>query len=135
MRSNARGRGSFVREVESSVRVIKPLSTKPLVMGNPKLIHWVIRTNVEDVRQCYETRLKEHPGTSGKVKVKFVISATGGVAESKAVQTTTNDGPLDECIVAAVRTWMFPKPKGGGTVIVTYPFVFRQQPEGQTPKT
>jgi hypothetical protein len=25
-----------------------------------------------------------------------------------------------------VHTWIFPKPKGGGVVIVTYPFVFNQ---------
>ncbi len=28
-----------------------------------------------------------------------------------------------------VLTWIFPKPKGGGVAVVTYPFVFKQAGE------
>jgi hypothetical protein len=31
--------------------------------------------------------------------------------------------------VSKVKTWTFPKPKGDGVVIVTYPFLFK--PAGQ----
>jgi hypothetical protein len=30
---------------------------------------------------------------------------------------------VENCIVQAVRRWEFPKPLGGGIVIVSYPFV------------
>jgi hypothetical protein len=33
---------------------------------------------------------------------------------------------LESCVAGRVRTWQFPKPKGGGVVIVTYPFIFAQ---------
>jgi hypothetical protein len=33
------------------------------------------------------------------------------------------DSNVGSCIASAVRRWQFPKPPGGGTVIVTYPFV------------
>jgi hypothetical protein len=33
------------------------------------------------------------------------------------------NGPVENCIVQAVRRWEFPKPLGGGIVIASYPFV------------
>ena len=33
---------------------------------------------------------------------------------------------VERCIGAKIRTWKFPKPKGGGIVIVRYPFVFKR---------
>jgi hypothetical protein len=36
---------------------------------------------------------------------------------------------LDKCIAGRVLTWVFPKPKGGGVAVVTYPFVFKQAGE------
>ena len=45
------------------------------------------------------------------------------------VSTTTNTPELEKCIAGRVRTWVFPKPKGGGVVVVTYPFMFKQAGE------
>jgi hypothetical protein len=36
-----------------------------------------------------------------------------------------NNVPAEQCIAAAVRRWEFPKPQGGGIVVVTYPFVLK----------
>jgi len=33
------------------------------------------------------------------------------------------DAGVGNCIAQAVKRWQFPKPEGGGSVIVTYPFV------------
>jgi hypothetical protein len=32
---------------------------------------------------------------------------------------------VEQCLSRKIRSWSFPKPKGGGHVIVNYPFVFR----------
>jgi hypothetical protein len=45
------------------------------------------------------------------------------VVSSSVAQSTTNNGTVDQCIAGAVRRWEFPKPQGGGIVIVSYPFV------------
>ena len=37
-----------------------------------------------------------------------------------------NNAELETCVAGRVRTWVFPKPKGGGVVVVTYPFIFQQ---------
>jgi hypothetical protein len=29
-----------------------------------------------------------------------------------------------DCVLARVRRWRFPEPKGGGEVVVTYPWIF-----------
>jgi outer membrane biosynthesis protein TonB len=56
------------------------------------------------------------------VTINFVIAGTGKVA-SAVVQESTIDNPtVANCIAKAVKRWKFPKPRGGGNVIVTYPF-------------
>jgi outer membrane biosynthesis protein TonB len=61
--------------------------------------------------------------------VKFVISASGSVASSSVASADTNNAELETCVAGRVRTWLFPKPKGGGVVIVTYPFIFKKSGE------
>jgi hypothetical protein len=35
-----------------------------------------------------------------------------------------NDLKVDHCVCREIRSWEFPKPLGGGIVIVSYPFNF-----------
>jgi hypothetical protein len=44
---------------------------------------------------------------------------------SKVGSSTLKNAKVETCIAQAVRRWLFPKPKGGGIVIVSYPFVLR----------
>jgi outer membrane biosynthesis protein TonB len=59
------------------------------------------------------------------VTIQFTIAHTGIVAVSKVQKSTMGSPPVETCIARAVRRWKFPKPKGGGIVIVSYPFVLR----------
>lgn len=106
-------------------------SSDPVVEGSldKELIRKVIHSHASQIRFCYESELIKNPKLAGKVAVKFVITATGGVATSAVVQTTSGDSMLDECVSGRVRTWQFPKPKGGGVVVVTYPFIFKASGE------
>ena len=91
------------------------------------LIHKVVRANRGQVRWCHEYQLQEFPSLQGRVTVKFVIAPTGTVATSTVAQSTVNNSALEACLAGRVRTWKFPKPKGGGVVIVTYPFDFARK--------
>jgi hypothetical protein len=52
------------------------------------------------------------------------------VAQAQVAEgSTLNEPRLSECIRVRVRGWKFPSPKGGGNVIVTYPFLFK--PSGE----
>lgn len=106
-------------------------SSEPMVMGSldKELIRQVIHRNRGQIRYCYESQLTRYPKLSGKVAVKFVITASGSVASSTVAQSTANNAELETCVAGRVRTWQFPKPKGGGVVIVTYPFLFK--PSGE----
>jgi hypothetical protein len=41
--------------------------------------------------------------------------------------TGTAPGSLRACLEEKVMRWRFPAPRGGGVVIVRYPFVFRAE--------
>ncbi|RKH44033.1 TonB family protein [Corallococcus sicarius] len=98
------------------------------VMGSldKELIRQVIQRNRGQIRYCYESLLNRFPKLGGKVSVKFIISATGSVATSNVAQSTAGNSDLETCVAGRVRIWKFPEPKGGGSVIVTYPFIFKQ---------
>ncbi|MCE9668256.1 adventurous gliding motility protein GltG [Myxococcus stipitatus] len=106
-------------------------SSDPEVMGSldKELIRKVIQMNRGQIRFCYESLLNRFPKLGGKVSVKFVITANGSVASSSVAQSTAGNAELETCVAGRVRTWKFPEPKGGGVVVVTYPFIFKQSGE------
>lgn len=100
----------------------------PVIMGSldKEIIRRVIRENIAQIRYCYERELTRNPGLYGKIMVKFIIAATGRVSNASVQQTTMKNATVESCITRKVRGWRFPKPKGGGIVIVSYPFIFKQ---------
>jgi hypothetical protein len=87
------------------------------------LIRRVVRAHINEVRYCYNQGLAKDPNMKGRVAVQFTIGATGKVPSSIVSETDIKNSSVTNCIAQAVRRWSFPKPQGGGTVIVTYPFV------------
>ncbi|MBS1151736.1 MAG: domain/TonB protein [Myxococcaceae bacterium] len=87
-----------------------------------ELIRKVVLSNQAQVRACYEKVLAGFPKLDGKVSLKFSISADGSVRS--AVAESTSNLELSGCISDRVKTWVFPKPREGGVVVVTYPFTF-----------
>ncbi|MFN2547294.1 MAG: AgmX/PglI C-terminal domain-containing protein [Myxococcales bacterium] len=94
-----------------------------------EVINRVIQKHMNEIKYCYEKELTKDPGLYGKITVLFMIEGTGRVGEALVQQTTMASEPVESCIVNHVRRWMFPSPQGGGTVQVTYPYVFK--PSGQ----
>jgi len=35
-----------------------------------------------------------------------------------------NNASVETCVTRRIAQWIFPKPKGGGMVVVKYPFIF-----------
>ena len=84
-----------------------------------------IRRNLVHIRDCYVKELKNNPKIAGRVLINFIISASGDVSSSKVQRTTLNNAELENCVAEQVKKIKFPKPKGGGIVIVNYPFTFK----------
>ncbi len=84
----------------------------------------VIRRNLARFKYCYEKQLNANPNLSGKISVYFTIAPTGAVAQASVRETSMNDQNVESCVLTVMRSLKFPKPRGGGIVVVTYPFVF-----------
>jgi TonB family protein len=89
------------------------------------VIDRIIRRHYNEVKYCYEKELTKDRGLYGKVTVVFVIDGTGKVADALIRQSTMGSEAVEGCIASHVRRWAFPAPEGGGTVQVTYPYVFK----------
>jgi hypothetical protein len=90
-----------------------------------EIIRRIIRRHINEVKFCYEKELQQHPDLYGRVIIQFTIAGTGGVVASVVQQSTMGNPTVEQCIAGAVRRWEFPKPQGGGVVIVSYPFVLK----------
>jgi len=88
-----------------------------------EIIRRIIRRHINEVKYCYEQELTKKPELGGRIMVQFTIAASGQVIASVLQNSTMGNAKVENCTVQAVRRWEFPKPLGGGIVIVSYPFV------------
>ncbi|NJL25457.1 MAG: AgmX/PglI C-terminal domain-containing protein [Calothrix sp. SM1_5_4] len=85
----------------------------------------VIRSQLGQIRYCYERQLSASPDLYGKIMVKFTIGGTGSVVAQAIGNTSLNNAMVEGCILRRIAGWQFPTPKGGTNVLVTYPFLFK----------
>lgn len=100
---------------------------RPVIMGSlsMEIIRRVIRSHRDQIKYCYSKELTRNPNLAGKVSVKFTISPKGYVQQANVSNTTLRNASVERCICQKIRTWKFPEPKGGGIVIVNYPFILK----------
>jgi len=128
-KGSGRGRGGY-GEVDLGGRGKDETRFVPgrtiVVGGLPReVINRIIQRHYNEIKYCYEKELAKDPGLYGKVTVLFVIDGNGRVGDALIQQTTMSSEPVESCIINHVKRWQFPKPAGGGTVQVTYPYVFK----------
>lgn len=117
------GRGKdTVRVVPGKTTVVGSLSREE--------IERVIKRHENEILFCYKTELNKDPNLFGKVAVNFTIDAAGGIADAQIAQTTMNNNNVEQCMLSRVRRWKFPEPKGGGVVVVTYPWILQNSNGG-----
>jgi len=121
-----RGHGDF--NLGAGGKSEEAVSTGKLVMvgGLDKdVVARVIKRYWAQIKYCYEKELSKNPNLYGKIAVKFTISGNGSVADAEIEQTEMNNAAVEDCIIRNIKRWMFPAPKGGGIVVVRYPFIFK----------
>lgn len=89
------------------------------------LIAAVVQSNIGQIKHCYERQLIVDPNIFGKVVASWTIDKDGAVSTSGIKKTTMNNKTVENCIAGKIKNWTFPKPKGGGQVLVSYPFLFK----------
>jgi hypothetical protein len=96
--------------------------TGPSQALDPAIIRRLIRRNINKIQYCYEQELVAQPGLEGRVNVRFSIGADGKVTQS----TGSGMPPVDACVAGVIAAIEFPRPTGGGVVMVNYPFIFKE---------
>jgi len=118
-----KGGGDFGAKGEGGIGTV---GGDPIILGalDRSLIDEVIKRNMNQIRYCYQRELTKNPALGGKVVIKFTIAKDGTVSAASTKTTTMNSPPAESCIVGRFLRMQFPQPKGGGIVIVSYPFIF-----------
>lgn len=101
-----------------------------LVMGSldRSVIQRVIQQNKARIRYAYERELTKNPNLAGKIVVKFTVGPEGKVTAAQIASSTVNDAVVEEQVLRVIRSLQFPKIPGGGSLQVTYPFIFSTTP-------
>lgn len=77
-----------------------------------------------DLRACYDARLKLKPGLAGTLTLALVVEPTGAVRSVEIKEDTLRDEQVGACVLARSKRLVFPAPKHGGEVDVTFPIKF-----------
>ncbi len=87
-------------------------------------INRVVRRHMAQIKHCYEKELNKSPKLQGKLLGSWTISAAGSVSKASMKQNTMGNKNVGRCVTSIIKRMRFPKPRGGGVVYVSYPFVF-----------
>lgn len=85
----------------------------------------VVRENLSQIRFCYNRGLRSNPSLQGKVVTGFTIGGNGSVVQSRIKTSTLSESTVENCIRERITSWKFPQPRGGGQVVVSYPFLLK----------
>ena len=103
-------------------------SGRPLITGSldKEIIRRIVREHQGEIRYCYTRELTRNTGLGGKIIMKWVISGSGKVVKASVAENQMGSNAVGSCLASRIKRWRFPKPKGGGIVVVSYPFVFKR---------
>lgn len=87
----------------------------------------IMKKHYNQIRYCYQKELNRNPNLYGKITVRFIIGATGGVRSSVVKLSTMKNSNVEQCVNSVIRHIVFPAPNCGGQVHVSYPFVFNSE--------
>ncbi len=121
--SGGSGGGNFGSKGEGGIGSMGP---DPVIVGalDKFLIDAVIKRNMNQIRYCYQREITKNPALGGKITVKFVIAKDGTVSSATTEASTMGSPAVEACINGRFMRFAFPEPRGGGIVIVSYPFEF-----------
>jgi hypothetical protein len=89
----------------------------------PEVIQRIVRQNYGRFRLCYEGGLRNNPGLTGRVSVRFVIGRDGAVSQVGNAGSDLPSPDVVQCVSNSFYGLSFPQPEGG-LVTVVYPIMF-----------
>ncbi len=103
-----------------------------------RTIQNVIKQDADKINECFEKEITAIPNVAGDIvyEMAWTISGNGEVIDSFFDKAYfKDDGPrtpademynedVEKCLLDIINHWKFPAPKGGGKVMIHYPFVY-----------
>ena len=83
-----------------------------------------VRTHVAAIQQCYERAKMDDQSLAGAMTVRITIAPDGAVTAAQVTKSTIGSPVVERCVTAEISRWQLPKPTGGNTASLLYPFVF-----------
>jgi hypothetical protein len=81
-----------------------------------------IKQHMQQIQLCYEKAA--NVDLSMGIMIQFTIGKDGVVSSSTASLTVGSNQEVANCVAAVIKDIVFPPPKGGSSVNVSYPFNF-----------
>lgn len=149
----AGGYGTMSLAAKGLLKMVSPGDDELTVHGSldKHQIAGIARKHTNEFRYCYEVALAALPeaaSASGvspdafladrRLVLRWTIGADGKVTDAavREAPLTDTEASLHACLVARAQRWVFPRPAGGGLVVVTYPFHFKlTEPASAGPRT
>ncbi|MCA9554972.1 MAG: TonB family protein, partial [Myxococcales bacterium] len=121
--------GGYGRVGKKGLRARIHASSAPEVQGSlsKDAIQAVIKRAAPRFRRAYERALQRNPTLAGKVVLQITVGPDGKVVDVQLKSTTLGDKDLGEALMKVARTLRFPKPAGGGKIVISYPLVFKAE--------
>ncbi|MBL8933331.1 MAG: energy transducer TonB [Archangium sp.] len=97
------------------------------VIGNgldKDVVMSVIRRHQSEIKFCYEKELQQNAKLAGKIAITWTIDASGAISDAQVAESGVDNTNVEACMLERIRRWRFPEPKGGGVVVITFPWVF-----------
>lgn len=97
------------------------------VIGNgldKDVVMSVIRRHQSEIKFCYEKELQQNAKLAGKIAITWTIDASGAISDAQVAESGVDNTNVEACMLERIRRWKFPEPKGGGVVVITFPWVF-----------
>lgn len=129
------GGGGFARGALNGAMggMRKPQAHVPMIRGGSLVlgsldkgqIRRVIRRHRGAFKRAYERSLRSNVRLSGKLVFKITIGANGRVQQAEIEVDTVGDEIFAKAVLRILRRMRFPKPAGGGSVVIKYPLIFK----------
>jgi outer membrane biosynthesis protein TonB len=82
-----------------------------------------VRARMGLLKACYENALKRNPSLKGRLRIRFTILETGGIADLAVVENGVGSPDVATCVANTMRAWRTSF-RPSGPVTVEFPFVF-----------
>jgi hypothetical protein len=123
-----RGFGGKASSAALGALIVPDFDDSEIVGGlTREQVNSVVKKNEGQLRFCYEKALQSQPNLRGRMTSKWAIGPSGKVQFFKVTSSSLTSKEVETCVSNAIRAWQFPKPVGGVTVEVNYPFDFGRQ--------